>query len=104
MILDCQVKQIPEKLEKMLKEYTTLKNEYHQLETHMIEQVFSNASQVVHQDIPMVIGFDQELNRKSVVEYAKHHYADTTWCVYHSNGSFALGSHNNTAKIIATKL
>ena len=104
MMLDCQVKQIPEKLEKTLKAYNSLRQSYQQLEYKLISNTFASMTPRVHNDIPLVFGIDDELNRTAIIDYAKHQYAHTTWCIYRSDGSFALGSHDNKAKIIADKL
>jgi hypothetical protein len=57
MMLDCQVKQIPEKLEKVIKEYEGLKANYTSLQTQMIKEylVTSNRKQVSGIDVVLYI-------------------------------------------------
>jgi alanyl-tRNA synthetase len=108
LMLDCQVKQIPEKLEKVMKEYEGLKSAYTSMQTQIVKQ-YLEKSEIRNQksdllDVVIFVEDAMDIERKVIINEARQLFADKHWCIYNSLGSFALGSYTNTAKILANEL
>lgn len=109
LMLDCQVKQIPEKLEKVMKEYEGLKSSFSSLQTILIKSYLTSKSDFWSHisdllDVVIFVEESMDIERKIIVNEARQLFEGKNRCIYNSWGSFALGSFENKAKILATQI
>ena len=106
MMLDCQVKQIPEKLEKVIKEYEKVKSTTISLQSKILQSYLS--SQPWHEmkglDTVIAVKDTMDIERKMRVHEANQLFSGKNRCIYNSEGSFALGSSSWQAKILAANI
>lgn len=109
-MLDAQPKQVSEKLEKVLKEHETLKQQFESLQTWLIRQELQTLTTThnnQHVDLSVDISTTplSSYSFKEIVQQAKSLFSDKNRLLYLPDGTYALGTKSWTsAKELAQML
>jgi len=109
--LDCQPTQLEDKIEKILKDYTHIKQDHESLQTIIIQNHLQEAKKSATSrewvDFCIYISDESHLahhDHKTIVNQAKQLWSDQNRLIYTDAGAFALYTWtSNTAKLLAKK-
>lgn len=98
-------KQVTDKVEKMLKEYETMKSSLESMETKYIADMIAHLDVKSSADIEKIVCIPSDVNFKVVVSQAKSLFVDKTVLLATKDGNFALlGTPANSAKTLSAKI
>ncbi|HCB51932.1 TPA: hypothetical protein DEP21_05220 [Patescibacteria group bacterium] len=94
-----------DKIEKMLKEYETMKSSVESMETKLIADLLTRLESKSSEDIQKIVTIPSDVNFRKAVDQYKMLYPGYTILLATKEGNFALlGSITSSAKTIAAKL
>ena len=105
--LNCQPKQVEEKIDKVLKAYEQLQANFEQAQTLMIAQQLQNADTIASDEFDTVINLShsslKDIPLKTIVNQAKQLWPEKNWLLFTNEWNFACYKADGTAKVFAKK-